>query len=238
LNEALSKERELVDMKSRFVSIASHEFRTPLSTISVATGILLKHKDKLTGEEVTSKLKNIEKQVEHMTYMLDDVLLVEKSNSGKLTVQRKLIEVLPFFTSLASEVERSTGGSHHIVVQNNLLLPTMMSDEKLLRSIAINLLTNAIKFSPGTHRVDLTLSTDADDFVLKVKDFGIGIPEPDIKNLFEPFFRGGNVSTIQGTGLGLSIIKKSLDLLHGTIKVKSKLGEGTEITIAIPLQDE
>lgn len=235
LNEALQKERELVEIKSRFISIASHEFRTPLSTISVATGMIRKHHAKLSEEELDQKLMSIQKQVEHMAVMLDDVLMVEKANAGKLEVQHKEIILDDFFTNLCEEVERSRGGTHHIRIAKSLLIDKVNSDHKLWRSIFINLLTNAIKFSPGVALIDIAIHASADKVAVTVKDYGIGIPENDVRNLFEPFVRGGNVSTIQGTGLGLSIIRKSLDLLNGTITVNSTPGRGTEFLVTIPL---
>lgn len=234
LNEALSKERELVDMKSRFISIASHEFRTPLATISIAAGLIRKYYAKLSQEEIEEKLQNIQKQVEHMSYMLDDVLLIEKANAGKLTVQKTEIDLADFFTAISSEVEKSRGNTHSIKITKNILISTILSDEKILRSIFINVLTNAIKFSPGKKYVDVTVSSTSENAVVSVKDYGVGIPEEDVKNLFEPFFRGSNVSAIQGTGLGLSIIRKSLELVKGTISVESTLGEGTKFTITLP----
>lgn len=235
LNEALEKERELVDMKSRFISIASHEFRTPLSTISVATGMIRKHFHKLSADELDQKLANILKQVDHMAVMLDDVLLIEKANAGKLEVQVKEILLDDFFSNLCEEVERSRGNTHHIQLTTNTAVARVNSDDKLWRSIFINLLTNAIKFSPGTARVDMSVTSTSTEVKVIVKDYGMGIPEPDVKNLFEPFFRGGNVRTIPGTGLGLSIIRKSLDMLNGIIEVSSAPGSGTAFTVTIPI---
>lgn len=235
LHEALQKERELVEMKSRFISIASHEFRTPLSTISVATGLIRKHYAKLSPEDLDQKLANIQKQVEHMTVMLDDVLLIEKANAGKLDVQLREIGLEEFFSNLCTEVQRSRGNTHHIRVRKSLAFDRVNSDDKLWRSIFINLLTNAIKFSPGVALVDMSIHASDNHVKVCIKDYGIGIPSNDVRNLFEPFFRGGNVSTIQGTGLGLSIIRKSLDLLKGTITVESTPGQGTEFQVTIPV---
>lgn len=169
-----------------------------------------------------------------MSYMLDDVLLIEKANAGKLTVQKTEIDLADFFTAISSEVEKSRGNTHSIKITKNILISTILSDEKILRSIFINVLTNAIKFSPGKKYVDVTVSSTSENAVVSVKDYGVGIPEEDVKNLFEPFFRGSNVSAIQGTGLGLSIIRKSLELVKGTISVESTLGEGTKFTITLP----
>lgn len=238
LNEALQKEKELVDLKSRFVSIASHEFRTPLSTITLATGYLKKFKHKLTPEEIDDKLANIERQVSHMTHLLDDVLMIGKGEAGKIPVRLVTINVPEFFESLCREVEQSTAKTHSIRLTHRLQIPIMLSDEKLLRNIFINTLTNAIKFSPYARYVDLTLTGDAKKVSLQVRDYGIGIPAEDMEQLFEPFHRGSNANTIQGTGLGLSIMKKGVDLLRGFIDVKSEVGAGTTLTITLPLLHE
>jgi PAS domain S-box-containing protein len=238
LNDAVQKEKELVNMKSKFVSIASHEFRTPLSTITLATGFLKKFTQRLKPEDIEEKLVGIEKQVNHMTHLLDDVLMIGKIEGGKIPVRLAPINTLEFFERLVGEIEQSTARTHEIRLINNLQVPTIISDEKLLRNIVINTLTNAIKFSPGAKYVDLTLRSDFDKFSFVVRDYGIGIPAEDMKQLFEPFYRASNVNAIQGTGLGLSIIKKAVDLLHGFIDVKSEVGQGTELNIILPVTHE
>jgi PAS domain S-box-containing protein len=238
LNEALQKEKDLVNMKSKFVSIASHEFRTPLSTISLAAGFLKKFKKEITPEEVDNKLSNIEKQVSHMTRLLDDVLVIGKAEAGKIPVRLVPINVLEFFERLCGEIEQSTAKTHKIRLIHHLQIPTIHSDEKLLRNIVINSLINAIKFSPKADHVDFTVRSDADKLSFQIRDYGIGIPTEDMKQLFEPFHRGSNVNAIQGTGLGLSIIKKGVDLLHGFIDVKSKVGTGTELNVILPAMHE
>ncbi|MBT1703941.1 PAS domain S-box protein [Chryseosolibacter indicus] len=238
LNKAIQKEKELVNMKSRFVSIASHEFRTPLSTIVLASGFIKKFKDKLSSKEIDDKLNNIEKQVAYMTHLLDDVLTIGKVESGKIPVRLGNVNLPEFISRLCREVEQTTGKTHHIQLINTLEIETITSDEKLLRNIIINTLTNAIKFSPEASCVDLSLSNNKNSIYFKVRDYGIGIPVEDMKKLFEPFQRGSNVNTIQGTGLGLSILKKAVDLLQGDIAVESEVGKGTEVIITLPLAHE
>lgn len=234
LNEALQKEKDLVEMKSKFVSIASHEFRTPLSSISLASGFIKKYKERISPDEIDKRLENIEKQVGHMTHLLDDVLLIGKTEAGKMQVHLSEVNLVSTLERLKAEVEQTKGNTHSIELQvygEGIL----RMDEKLIRTIVINLLTNAIKFSPEADMVELTVTHEAKKLTIQVKDYGIGIPERDIKNLFEPFYRGSNANDIEGTGLGLSIIKKAVDLLRGYIDVKSIVGKGTEITIVIPL---
>lgn len=234
LNQALLKEKEIVEMKSRFVSIASHEFRTPLSTITMASGLLRNHIDKLTRKEIENKLLSIEKQVSHMTYLLDDILLIGKAESGKIKANSIPITIDEFFRQISIEVESSMP-SHRIEYISTCSIESFSSDEKLLRNITINLLTNAIKFSPGKEVVKFTLTNSKYLFTIKVKDLGIGITNEDQARLFNPFQRGSNVGDIDGTGLGLSIVKKAVDLLKGSIRVESTPGAGTTFTVSLPI---
>jgi PAS domain S-box-containing protein len=234
LNHALQKEKELVNMKSKFVSIASHEFRTPLSTITSATEFIKKLMPPGMPFEIEQKLIQIEKQVAHMTHLLDDVLTIGKIEGEKIPVRLCVVDIRDFFRRLSREIEQNTGGTHKIRLIYNVLFDTIESDEKLLRNIVINTLTNAIKFSPGAKYIDLTLAGDDEKLTLNVRDYGIGIPDVDMKQLFEPFYRGSNANAIQGTGLGLSILQKAVDLLHGYVDIKSEVGKGTELTVTLP----
>ena len=234
LNASLNKEKELVKIKTQFISIASHEFRTPLTNISIASGYIKKYRTRMQEAEIDEKLDHIEKQVSHMAYLLDDILMIGKAEAGKLQVNKTDMDVPSFFKAICKEVEKATGQTHSINLSMQLIQSNMISDEKLLRNIFINLLTNAIKFSPGAKEIKMTITSNTDRFFFKVIDFGIGIPETDVKNLFEPFFRAGNTNTIQGTGLGLSIIRRAIDLLNGSITIKSALGKGTEVQVELP----
>jgi PAS domain S-box-containing protein len=238
LNQALQKEKELVEMKSRFVSIASHEFRTPLTSISMASGFIRKYKKRLESDEIDKKLDNIEKQVRHMAYLLDDVLMIGKSEAGKIQVKWSELPIKNLFENLAVEVMNSTRRTHRINLNLECYQKSFLSDEGLMRNIVINLLNNAVKFSPKAKEVDFAVSCQQGEMVIIVRDYGIGIPEEDIGKLFEAFYRGKNVTTISGSGLGLSIVKKATELLGGEVKLKSKIGIGTEITVTLPLKDE
>lgn len=233
LNEALYKEKELVEMKSKFISIASHEFRTPLSTISLVAGILRKHKERISTDEFNARIDSIEKQVRHMTYMLDDILTIGKADAGKIQTQYTSIPVEDFFEQTAAEVEQSIH-THKIRLQVKCSVKKISLDEKLLRNIVLNLLTNAIKFSPQNKSVSLTVTNTPDALKIKVQDKGIGILEEDRAKLFTSFHRGSNVGTIQGTGLGLSIVKKAVDLLNGDIQLQSEVDHGTTFTVTLP----
>lgn len=234
LKRALSKERELVELKTRFVSIASHEFRTPLSSIQHAAEFLKRYSTRLTGPEVQTKLEKIQKQVEHMTHLLDDVLTYGKNDSGKIAVVPVSVNIVVFFRSIKEEVEQSTRGSHEILTDFYHADGKLVTDEKLLRNITINFLTNAIKFSPGKTYVELIVRKIDSDLIISIRDEGIGIHADEQDKIFEPFTRGVEASKIEGTGLGLSIAKKAVELLNGSISLDSQVGRGTTFTIIIP----
>jgi signal transduction histidine kinase len=234
LNEALQKEKELVEMKGKFVSIASHEFRTPLSNILLAAGFLTKHHKKISAEEFSNKLQSIEKQVSHMTFLLDDILMIGKGEAGKIMTNYSSISIDEFFIQTVREVEQNAD-SHRIRLNLNCSVKHFDADEKLLRNILINLLTNAIKFSGHIKEVAVTVSNTSRFLHMDVADRGIGISPDDMEKLFIAFHRGMNVGAIQGTGLGLSIVKKAVQLLKGEIKVKSNIGKGTIFHVELPL---
>lgn len=238
LNEALQKEKELVALKSKFVSMASHEFRTPLSTITFATNFIKRYKSRLETDEIERKLDKIEEQVGHMTYLLDDVLLIGKSESGKIKLHRVVIDIKDFCKKIIEEVTHSTKSTHKILFSIVAEKKEIAIDEKLLRNIMINLLTNAIKFSPGKDKVLLDVICAHDVLNMQVKDWGMGIEKEDQEKIFEPFHRTNSAGAIQGTGLGLSIVKKAVELQEGTVEVDSEIGKGTKIKIQIPLVNE
>ncbi len=235
LNESLLKEKNLVELKSRFISIASHEFRTPLSTIFLASGFIKKYKNKMSQLEIDQKLDTIEKQVGHMTYLLDDVLNVGRADAGKLTVHLTEIPI-QIFEELALEAMRASESTHKLQFTIDCSTPTIITDENLLRNIIINLMTNAVKFSEHAKKVEMSVWTKNEKLFLCVKDLGIGIPAEDLDELYVSFSRGSNVGAIEGTGLGLSIVKKAVELLHGTIEIKSILGKSTQFTVSLPFQ--
>ncbi len=232
LQLSLEKEKELVELKSKFISVASHEFRTPLSTISLVGGILKKHRDKLSSEEFDGKLEAIEKQVRHMTYLLDDILMIGKGDAGKIQLNFAPLSIVEFFTHTAAEVAEGSD-RQTFSVKFNCSIGEISTDEKLLRRIYTNLLVNARKFSTDT--VEVSVSNNSDHLIFNVVDKGIGINETDKETIFTPFHRGSNVGAIQGTGLGLSIVKKAVDMLKGEIVVHSKINVGTVFTVSIPL---
>lgn len=235
LKQVLKKEKEAVDMKSRFVSIASHEFRTPLSSIDFAASFIKQNAATIGKKKLNEKVEVIEKHVNYMSHLLEDVLNYSKNETGRIKPITTEICLDEFIKNSVEEVTCSCKHSHHICVSTNNL-GSVVTDEKLLRNIVINLLTNAVKFSPAREEISLNV-LDQDSFItLQVRDEGIGIPNEEIALIFEPFIRGRNVEAIQGTGLGLSIVKKAVELLDGTIEVQSTPGKGSVFTVTIPRQ--
>ncbi len=234
LQRALKKEKEVVEMKSRFVSIASHEFRTPLSSIQFSADFIKKNNQKISKEELSKRLENIEKQAQHMTSLLDDVLTYGKSEARKIQLIVSTIAVRAFINKIIEEVGHSSKNTHKIKVDFLRIPDQLTTDEKLLRNVLINLLTNAIKFSPGHEAIHLAISGNNGQLLFSVHDDGIGIPEEEVDTIFEPFVRGKGVTSIQGTGLGLSIVKRAVELLKGTIQAKSQVGSGTTFIVTLP----
>jgi PAS domain S-box-containing protein len=235
LNEALLKEKELVDLKSKFISVASHEFRTPLTTILLSAGFLRRYKSKLDDEVLEKKVGAIEKQVNHMTALLEDVLFVEKHQNGKMAINLKQHE--PSLLKLVAEeaILAKNDGKHALDFQLNGDPRPFASDEKLLRNIIFNLITNAVKFSPQAPHVTMTVNFTAQELILSVKDEGIGIPPDELKNLFSSFSRASNATAIEGTGLGLLIVKSAAEMLDGKVEVQSELNKGTLFTVYLPV---
>lgn len=232
LQEALQKEKELVEIKNRFVSIASHEFKLPLASISAAIRILTSSGEKFS-EETLEKLESIERQVGYMKSLLEDVLTVGKAEVSKLKANIQKLDLIVFFNKIIEEVSIGTQHSHAIQVNCEEREIYIETDEKLLRNIFINLLSNAIKFSPEKDRVLLKIAC-ADDYIeIKVIDYGIGIEKKDIEKIFEPFNRGSNSHHIKGTGLGLSIVKRAVETLEGKLSVESDVGTGTCFTVQL-----
>jgi PAS domain S-box-containing protein len=233
LNDALKEQKELTELKSQFISSTSHEFRTPLAAINFAAGFLRKYWAKMEPIMVKQKLKRIEVQVLHMTKLLDDVLTIGKVEKTK---KNQPLNLGDFICEIIDEVDDSFERSHEIVLIDILELKnsTIFIDKKLGRSIFINILNNAIKFSPNAKKIIIELSSEKNYTVVSVTDFGIGIPQAELKNIFNPFTRGENVYLINGTGLGLSIVKKTINIIGGKVIVNSRIGHGTTFIVKIP----
>ncbi|MGK7904915.1 MAG: PAS domain S-box protein [Hormoscilla sp.] len=231
--KALAKEKELAELRSRFVAMTSHEFRTPLSTILSAAELLEYYSHKWKETEKKAQLHQIKTAVKQMTQLLEDVMLIGKSDTGKLPFNPEWVEVKDFCQVLVKQLQLS-GQQHEIVFNCQELHNEVYLDKKLLRQILTNLLSNAIEYSPEGGVVLLEINRDDEWVIFVIRDSGIGIPAKDLPNLFEAFYRCSNVKAIAGTGLGLAIVKKFVDIHGGTIDVQSAEGEGTTFTVKLP----
>ncbi|MGB7443404.1 MAG: HAMP domain-containing sensor histidine kinase, partial [Coleofasciculaceae cyanobacterium] len=234
LLKALAKEQELNQLKSSFVNTTSHEFRTPLTTIMAAAELLESYSDRWNKEKRTVYFQRIISNVQHLTQLLDEVLIIGKAEAGKLSCQPAPLDVAELCHSLVEEFQLGIGKQHNIVFSSQGEYHQAEMDKKLLRHILSNLLSNAIKYSPQGSTVNFKITCQEQKVIFQVQDQGIGIPEKDQESLFEMFHRGGNVGNISGTGLGLAIVKKSVDSHCGEVTLNSERGKGTTFTVTIP----
>lgn len=233
LSQALEKEKELNDLKSRFVTMASHEFRTPLSTILSSVSLISKYK---LEDEDSKRLKHVDRvksAVTNMTLILNDFLSAEKLEVGKIVMNPVEFDI----KHLASEIINELSG----LLKPGQLVdftfdgdPFVFIDKQMIRNIFINLISNAIKFTSDDKNITVHVSNLNGQVIIIVKDRGIGIPKEEQQHLFERFYRAKNATNIQGTGLGLSIVGKYIEELKGSINFISELNEGTTFTVKIP----
>jgi signal transduction histidine kinase len=231
--KALQIAQEANQVKNRFFSMASHEFRTPLAVIRSSAEMLRKYHDRLGHQQRERRLINIDAQITRLSSMLDDVLLLGKLESDNIILSRVSIEFSPWLQELLQEFRVAYPG-YKLETQ----IPqdvTIYADKIFLRQIISNLLSNAVKYSDSSRIIQLLVELPEQQFELHVRDYGIGIPAEDIERLFKDFQRASNVGNIQGTGLGLSIVERAVKLHGGQISVLSTLGEGTTFTVRMPI---
>ncbi len=235
LTSALSKERELSDLKSRFVSMASHEFRTPLSTILSSVSLIAKYSLTDEQDKRDKHIMRIRSSVNNLTDILNEFLSLGKIEEGKIQQHVSEFNLKEQVQLIVNEIQPIVKNGQEINYNHNGGAHVKM-DLSLLRNILINLISNAIKFSSdGDHIIAETDLNDSGILTIQIKDNGLGIPDEDHKHLFERFFRGKNATNIQGTGLGLHIVSKYVELMGGKIEVQSALNEGTTFTLKFTL---
>ena len=235
LSEALDKEKQLNEIKSRFVSMASHEFRTPLSTVLSSASLLSSYVEKADYEKCNRHIDKIKSAVKHLNDILEDFLSLGKLDEGKVATNISEFDLKEFIHETVDEMKGllKTGQSFDSGYNGEGMV---RSDKKLLKNILINLITNAIKFSEQNKKISIETSVDDKVAKISVTDRGIGISPQDQQHLFSSFFRGFNATNIAGTGLGLHIVKRYIDLLHGNVNLKSELGVGTTVSISFPVK--
>jgi len=233
LSKALVKEKELNELKSRFVSMASHEFRTPLSTIMSSASLISKYTDESHNEKRQKHVDRIKSAVNNLTGILNDFLSLSKIEEGKIEVNKSKVVLQDLFDSVIDEVKGllKEGQSIDQLQSENILI---MTDERVVKNILFNLISNAIKYSKDQGSIKYRFYLEDKNVAIEIIDQGIGIPQSEQKYLFDRFFRATNVENIQGTGLGLNIVKNYLHLLGGNITFSSQEGTGTTFRITIP----
>lgn len=230
LTKALSKEKELSDLKSRFVSMASHEFRTPLSTILSSASLVAKYTETVQQENRDKHIQRIKTSVNNLTDLLNEFLSIGKIEDGKITAHFIQFNIKEMLETVCAEMQNLVKPGQQIKYTHKG--ETLINlDPALLRNVVLNLLSNAIKFSPENGVINIASSTTETKITITVKDSGIGISKEDQEHLFERFFRGTNASNIQGTGLGLHIVSKYIELMDGQISYSSELEKGTEFIV-------
>lgn len=230
---ALEKERELNQLKSSFVSMVSHEFRTPMTTIRLCAEKLKSDNFQLTQERRNQYFELMQGSISDMLQLLDEVLFLARTEAGGLKYEPTTLILEEFCHEITKTLQLSAG-NHKLIFTCQSNCTQVVMDAILLRHIFTNLLSNAIKYSSKDTSIQLDLVCQDGTAIFKIQDRGIGIPPKDQKRLFETFHRASNVGSIQGTGLGLSIVKRCVDLHKGQIQINSEVGVGTTVTVTLP----
>ena len=223
---SLEKEKELNQMKSRFVSMASHEFRTPLSAVQLSTSLIEKYAERPDLPNIMKHTGRIRGAVQLLNNILNDFLSLEKLEAGRIVVNKTDINFVELAEEITEEMQMICKKNQHIVYQLTGAVGTFYLDAHLIKNSIINLISNSIKYSGENTFIEFSTEIKDDVCVVCVKDNGIGIPVEDQKNLFEPFFRAHNTGNIPGTGLGLNIVKRYVELMEGELEYRSAINEG------------
>ena len=234
--QALEREQELNEIKTRFISMVSHEFRTPMTGIQASASLIRKFGDRLDEEKKQRHLENIASSLKRMNRLLDDVLFFSRAEAGKLKINRKPINLDPYFHQLIEGFSMVFPDRKILLFSEVPPARAYLLDEHLLDHIFQNLISNALKYSENGTPIHCAYRETEQDLVFSVRDFGIGIPQPDQLKLFEAFHRAGNVGARQGTGLGLNIALRAIELLDGSITFSSKENEGSTFLVRLPIK--
>jgi len=230
----LAQQQEISEMKTRFISVASHQFRTPMASVMGSVEILANHSDRLSPEKCTELFGRINSSLNRMTIMLDEVLLLNRIDAKRLEVNPTKLELGDFVKDIMELVKMSDTGEHRFEILDPSKVGTFVTDGNLLNHILENLLSNAVRYSPGGSLITVELAWDENELQLIVADQGMGIPLEDQAHIFEAFERGSNVGTIKGTGLGLNIVERMTKLLSGTITLECPESGGCRFTVTLP----
>ncbi|MES2778359.1 MAG: PAS domain-containing sensor histidine kinase [Bacteroidota bacterium] len=233
---ALETEKELNELKSRFVTTASHEFRTPLATILSSVSLICEYPEKDDQDKRLKHVARIKSAVHNLTHILNDFLSLSKLEEGITRNQPERIVLKEFAMDIVDEMKTMMKTGQQINYSQSEDVTYVELDQQLFKNVLINLLSNAIKYSPEGQGIDFSASCESDNLVVTIKDYGIGISKEDHPFLFDRFFRAKNAGAVQGTGLGLNIVKKYIELMDGEISFTSVLNEGTTFKIEFPMK--
>lgn len=228
----LAKERELGEIRRKLMITLSHELRTPLATIRSASDLLNQYNDRLTPDKRQRRLLSIQEQVSHLTRILDDIDMVVRNDNDGFVFKHQPIDMVQFTRQVVYNLSQKHDNPVRVSCAPDA--EVIIADERWLHYVLDNLLTNAARYSDPASTIDILVLREANNFVIQVADNGIGIPDNEIKNLFQPFYRAENVKTINGTGLGLVIVRNIVEAMEGTVMLDSKLDTGTVVTVTLP----
>lgn len=231
---ALRIEAETLAQRQNFLSVVSHEFRTPLAVVRSSRDMLARYGERMTPTQRSSHLDRIAAQTDVMTHMIDEILLFNRLGAAAIAFEPQPTDLGEMLRELLAEVALADHAEHEFLLDRDACIPVGVFDRGLLRHIFQNLLSNAVKFSPAGGRISVRLWRQGDAVQVAVQDEGLGISEADQKTLFQPFFRAANSRDIQGTGLGLAIVQESVARHGGSVRVTSQLGQGTIFTVRLP----
>jgi two-component system sensor kinase FixL len=232
---SLEKEKELGQLKSRFVSMASHEFRTPLSAVQLSASLIEKYAQPFDSPNISKHVAKIKNSVANLTTILNDFLSLEKLEAGKVEAALVTFDMVKLAEEITEELQLIAKQNQDIIYQHTGTGSTVTLDPHLIKNCVINLVGNAIKYSGENTFIEFNTEITATDCIITVKDNGIGIPDTDQKHLFEAFFRANNTGSIPGTGLGLNIVARYAKLMGGKVDFKSEVNKGTIFTLSFPL---
>lgn len=238
LHKSLEKEQELSEMKSRFISTTSHEFRTPLTAVRSSAEMIKKFGQKWNDEKKNEHLNRIITSVEYLTILLDDILILSRAESGKISFNPSKIDINSFAKECLTDVKAFFTEKHQLKYICKLKQKEFILDPKLMKFIFSNLLSNAAKYSPDGGKIELNITKEKKDLKIEVSDEGIGILKEDFNKVFDSFYRTKQGEIFAGNGLGLAIVKRAVELHNGEIKLESELGKGTKFTVQIPISAE
>lgn len=229
---SLEKEKELNQLKTRFVSMASHEFRTPLSSVQLSASLIEKYAQPAANANITKHVNKIKNAVGNLTNILNDFLSLERLEAGKVELNNTVFDLVKFSEEITEEMQLIAKQNQNIIYQHTGAKNEVISDQNLLKNCIINLISNAIKYSGENTLIEFNTEISVNGYLITIKDNGIGIPETDQKHLFQPFFRAHNTGNISGTGLGLNIVQRYVGLMNGKVDFESTQNKGTKFTLS------